>query len=264
MTGHAYVGTAKRTFRHALIRLLETNYGLIGSRRVLELLAQDAEQLVEEFYPSPQRLKGGWMVFTGTKAKGKKSRPGQTVDEYELCTLPWPVLLHEDLERLAIIPETNKARRKWFRDRLVRLVEYGWDYPDGPVLLTVADLAAMTGLTTVQVSLLLKQARKETGKPLLTKGYYFDQGVRPTHKREIIGLYEQGLDESLIAKRSGHAIQSVGRYIRDYERVKLLMSHGMAAKEIEPLLNMRPSVAKVNVEMAQSYHPRMGRVHQTT
>lgn len=37
-----YQGCAGRTFEHALIGLLEREYGLLGSRRVLELLAADA------------------------------------------------------------------------------------------------------------------------------------------------------------------------------------------------------------------------------
>jgi hypothetical protein len=216
MSGEAYIGTTKRTFRHALIRLLETDYGLLGSRRVLEMLAEDVERLVNEFHPPPDRLSSGWMVFTGTKAIGNRIRPGQTASDHELVTLAWPVLLPEDVQRLAQGHWTPETRRHWYKKRLIRIIEYGCVHPKGPVLLTLADMAAMTGLDTVKVSLMLQEARQETGKPLLTKGYYFDQGMRPTHKAEIVALYEQGLDEAEIARQSGHAPQSVGRYLRDY------------------------------------------------
>ena len=49
MGTQAYVGTARRTFQQALIHLLETDYGLLGSRRVLNLVAEDIQQLVDEF-----------------------------------------------------------------------------------------------------------------------------------------------------------------------------------------------------------------------
>jgi hypothetical protein len=49
MSSQAYVGTTKRTFRQAVRHLLETDYGLLGSQRVLDLLASDLEQLVEQF-----------------------------------------------------------------------------------------------------------------------------------------------------------------------------------------------------------------------
>lgn len=256
-SSQAYVGTTKRTFRQAVRHLLETDYGLLGSRRVLELLAEDLQCLVEQFYPVPERLSSGWMVFTGTKASGSKAHPGQSAGDHELVTLAWPVVLQEDLQRLASMPkgsEGAQARREWFQQRLVRIVEYGWHHPQGPVLLTLADLSTMTGLRTVQVSQLLAGARRTTGKHLLTKGYYFDQGRCPTHKAEIIALYEAGSDEANIARHSGHAQSSVGKYIRDYERVKLLLTHGTPVERIGLLISMQPSVVQAYVALVNQYH----------
>lgn len=260
MSSRAYVGTAKRTFQQAVLHMLESDYGLLGSQRVLALLASDLQQLVDQFYPPSERLRSGWMVFTGTQASGSKAHPGQSASNHELVTLAWPVLLSEDLQRLATLPggdEGAKARRAWFQKRLIRIIEYGWQHPKGPVLLTLADLSAMLGLTTVQVSKLLTEARRTTGKPLLTKGYYFDQGMRPTHKAEIIALYEAGLDEADIARQTGHAPASVGKYIRDYERVKLLLTHRTPVEHIARLLQMQPSVVQTYLDLIYQYHPHL-------
>jgi hypothetical protein len=255
MGTQAYVGTCKRTFQQALIHLLESDYRLVGSRRVLDVLAQDIQRLVEAFYPAPGRLSSGWLVFTGTKASGPKAYPGQSAGDHELVTLAWPVLLPEDVQQLASQPETQATRRQWFQARLVRILEYGWQHPQGPVLLTLADLAAMLGLSTVLVSQLLAEARQATAKPLLTKGLYFDQGMRPTHKAEVIALYEQGVDETQIARQTGHALSSVGRYIRDYERVRLLLKRGIAINQISRLIDMQPSVVDAYVKLIRQYHP---------
>jgi len=255
MSQQAYVGLAKRTFQQALVHLLENDYGLIGSGRVLQLLADDVQQLVEQFYPPLERLSPGWLVFTGTKANDHKAYPGDQASDYELVTVAWPVLTSADRQSLASQPESKAVRQQWFQQRLVRLVEYGWQHPEGPVLLTVADLAAMLGLTTVQVAQLLQQARQTTGKPLMTKGYYFDQGRRPSHKSEIIALYEQGLDEADIAQRSQHAQSSVGRYIRDYERVKLLLQQHIPVAQISQLIAMQPAVVDAYVKLVAQYHP---------
>lgn len=255
MSSQAYVGLNKRTFEQALIHLLENDYALLGSRRVLDLLVKDVQQLVDQFYPQPDRLESGWLLFTGTKANGHQAYPGDQASDYELVTLAWPVLTRQDRQQLAHQPETKPVRQHWFQQRLIRLIEYGWHHPDGPVLLTVADLAAMLGLTTVQVSLLLKQARQTTGKPLPTKGYYFDQGRRPSHKAEIIALYEQGLDETEIARRSQHAQTSVGHYIRDYERIKLLLQRRIPVEQMAQLIEMQPSVVDAYVKLVSQYHP---------
>lgn len=255
MSQQAYVGLTKRTFQQALVQLLQQDYGLLGSRRILELLAQDVQQLAEQFYPAAQRLSSGWLVFTGTKASGSKAYPGQEAGQHELVTLAWPILLPEDVAALTRLPESQAARSQWFQDRLVRLIEYGRHHPDGPVLLALADLAAMLSLTTGQVSQLLTAARQQTGKALTTKGHYFDQGMRPTHKAEIIGLYEQGLDEADIARHSSHAPSSVGRYIRDYERVKLLLSRPIPVEPIARLVGLQPSVVDAYVQLVEQYHP---------
>jgi hypothetical protein len=260
MTGssQAYVGTAKRTFVQAFIHLLETSYRLLGSRRVLELLAEDVKTLAEQFFPAQERLRSGWMVFTGVKATGHKAHPGQSAANHELVTLAWPVLLSEDLQVLATMPTGQagkQARQDLLQKRIARIVEYGWDHPRGPVLLTLADLSAMLNLGTVQVSQLLKAARQATGKPLLTKGYYFDQGMCPSHKGQIIALYEAGLDEADIARQSQHEPTSVGKYIRDYERVKLLLRNQTCPERISYLADMKPNVVNAYIDMVSQYHP---------
>jgi hypothetical protein len=258
MSAKEYVGTAQRTFKAAVVHLLETDYGVLGSRRVLDLLARDIERLAQQFYPIPDQISSGWMLFTGTKASGNKAYPGKTAADYELVTIAWPVLLPQDLQQLAALPKGQQgaqARAALLQQRLVRIMEYGWQHPKGPVLLTQADLAAMLSLSPTRVSELLTKARRETRKPLLTKGYYFDQGMRPTHKNETIALYEAGLDEVQIARQLSHDQTSIGRYIRDYERVKLLLTHQTPAGRISQLIDMQPSVARANVALVCQYHP---------
>lgn len=257
-SSQAYVGTAKRTFRQAIVRLLENSYGILGSRGVLELIAQDVTALAEQFFPEQEHVRPGWMVFTGVKATGHKAYPGQSGADHELVTLQWPVLTDDDRQALSTAPvgqAGQEARRTLLRTRIARIIEYGLTHPQGPILLTLADLGVMLGLTTVQVSQLLKEARKVTGKTLLTKGYYFDQGMRPTHKGPIIALYEAGHDEADIARRTGHESKSVGRYIRDYERVKLLLKTRTTAEQIIYLTGLQPNVVQAYSDMVYQYHP---------
>jgi hypothetical protein len=253
----AYVGTTKRTFRHALINRLKTDYGLLGSDRILNLLAEDVQLLVDEFYPPMDRVSPGWMSFTGVKADDRKPYPGQSAADHELVTISWPVLVAEDIQELTRC--TNKAHwRKLLEKRLARIIEHGWQHPRGPVLLTLADLGAIISIKeTSIVSKLLKLARESTGKPLLTKGLYFDQGVRPTHKKEIIELYEKGDDEVDIARKTSHSLDSVGHYIRDYERVKLLLKKSITVVQISRLIQMQSSVVQAYVKMVEKYHPEI-------
>lgn len=255
MSSQAYVGTSKRTFQQALIHELETNYGFLNSKRMLTFLVEDIQRMVEEFYPRPEYLSSGWVVFTGTKASGPKAFPGQDACEQTSVTIAWPLLLPEDLTWMASQPDTIEKRRLLLQQRVIRLIEYGWHHPKGPVLLTQADLSLLLGLTTVEISALLTQARQATGKPLLTKGYFFDQGMRPSHKAEIIALYERGMDEADIARATTHSPTSVGRYIRDYERVKELVKCHMQIAHIARLLGLQLTVASAYFDLLKQHRP---------
>jgi len=258
MSTQSYVGTAERTFKAAVVHLLETDYGVLGSQRVLDLLARDLQALADQFYPAPDYVSSGWMVFTGTKATGNKAYPGRSAADYELVTLAWPVLLAQDIQRLASLPKGrpgSQARSALLQERLVRIIEHGRAHPAGPILLTLADLAAMLSLSVSQVGRMLAEARRTSGKPLLTKGYFFDQGMHPSHKDEIIALYESGLDEAVIALQTHHAQTSVGRYIRDYERVKLLLARHTPVERIPQLIDMRPCVVQAYVDLVHQYQP---------
>ena len=200
----------------------------------------------------------GWLVFTGTKACGSKAHPGKSAGDYPLVTLSWPVLLPEDVVALEHMPPGQKGRQQrtaLLKKRLHRIIAYGLQHQDGPVLLTCTDLGLMLGRTCGQISRFLIQLRQETGHPLPTTGHYFDQGMRPTHKAEIVALYEQGMDEADIARHSHHAQTSVGRYLRDYERVKLLLRHTIPIEQIAPMSGLQPSVVNAYAKLIQQYHP---------
>jgi len=253
-----YRGSSQRTFQYAARRLLEKEYGFVNSRRVIEMLAADMEKLANEFRPQADCVPPGWLVFTATRATGRKAFPGNSAGDYPLVTLAWPVLLTEDIITLAQMPTGSKGRKQrkaLLKQRLQRIIEHGLHQPDGPVVLTCTDLGLMLGRTNGQISNLLAELRQETGQALPTKGYFFDQGVRPSHKNEIIGLYEQGLDEVDIARHSNHAQSSVGRYLRDYERVKLLLRHAIPIEQIGLLSGLQPTVVNAYVKLVEQYQP---------
>jgi hypothetical protein len=257
MTGETYLGVSHRTFTQAVTDLLERDYAILGSHRVLALLAQDLHHLVESYFPPPERLAPGWIVWTGILATGAKANPSADRPQRELVTLAWPVCLPEDLQDLAREGEAKDVLDQLLKKRLRRMIEYGLQHPLGPVVLTVADLAILFGRNSHQISQLLKQLRQESGEPLPTMGYIFDQGMRPTHKVPIVSLYEAGLDEALIARQTGHSAHSVGHYLRDYERVKLMLGQGAQQDQIAHLIGMAPNQVQAYADLVRQFHPEL-------
>jgi hypothetical protein len=56
---------------------------------------------------------------------------------------------------------------------------------------------------------------------------------------------------------SSAAGASVGHYIRDYERVKLLLAHHTPPADVPTLANLIPTVAREHINLAHQYHPEL-------
>ncbi len=176
-----YASIEKRTFRAALIHLLETEYRIIGSHRILKVLAEDIEALVEEFYPKAERLHSGDLVWTCTGDEGRKAQPGKPTEEYKTVTVILPLLtreeLHEHVERCGRGQAAARMRARYQR-QIQRLVTAAAEQGG---LLTLAELSTILGIGLEQVHQCVVAIEAETGKPLPLKGYKMDQGSRPTH-----------------------------------------------------------------------------------
>lgn len=90
-----YESIPKRNFRNAIIKLCEEHYKILGSRKVLQLLADDIVQLHQEFYPDAVNRGLGSIVWA---ASSKKPSYGQRAEDYQVKTVLLPLISEEDIE----------------------------------------------------------------------------------------------------------------------------------------------------------------------
>ncbi len=67
-TRSRYESIPKRSFRNGIIRLLEEEFKLIGSHKVIELIADSIIELHKEYYPDIEKLSHGNIIWRTTKA----------------------------------------------------------------------------------------------------------------------------------------------------------------------------------------------------
>ncbi len=253
-----YGSIEKRTFESALQHLLETEYGLLGGRRILHLLVEDVEQLRKEFYPSSEGAASGTLIWTCTADEGKKAEPGKPTEEYKTVTVKLPLVTAADLQDRTAgkAPKQKTAQKARERDkkRLARLVKAAAAQGG---LLTVAELSVLLNKSYEVVRSYAREWEEQTGELLPLKGYRMDQGSRPTHKREIVRLSEQGLEPPDIARETGHSLKSVERYLQDYERVRMLLKRKMSVEDISSTIGRGVRVAVEYIELARQYHPEL-------
>jgi len=225
-TVNPYRSITKRTFQSAIIHLLETDYKLVGSHRIIQMIAEDVDRLRQEFFPPAESIGRGYLVWTATRDEGQKARPGQRTEEYGTVTVALPLVTDDDIaEKLTPCPRGAARTRSRQRDitRLARIVKAA---EKQSALLTIAELSVILNRSPDTIRQCIQEHYAANGELLPLKGYRMDQGSSPTHKRPIIALYEQGMEPPDIARETGHSLKSVDRYVNDYERVKVLLGKG--------------------------------------
>jgi len=253
-----YASIEKRSFESALMRLLLSEYGLAGGRRIALLLVEDVRKLIEEFYPDLGQAASGALIWTCTADEGKKAEAGKPTEEYKTITLMLPLIGAEELHSwtekcLPSQGSSEKARRRE-QAQVARLFQAAAEQGG---LLTIAEVSVMVNRSYAQVARYVQEWQQETGKLLPLKGYRMDQGASPTHKGEITRLYEQGLEPPDIAHETGHSLKSVDRYLKDYERVKMLLRDHKTAEEISSLIGRGRTVVLQYVRIAEEFHPEL-------
>lgn len=253
-----YASIEKRTFQSALIQMLESEYGLLGGRRILQLLAEDVQALVEEFYPASERASSGDLIWTCTAYEGRKAEAGKRTEEYKTVTVRLPLVTKAELQERAQkkTPRGKGQQQAKAREerRLMRLAKTAAE--QGGVL-TIAELSVITNRSYEYVRKRLREWEDENDEVLPMKGTKMDQGSRPTHKGVITRLFEQGKEPPDIAHETGHSLKSVERYLKDYERVKLLLKNEMTPREIASVIGRGERVVLEYVEIIREYHPSL-------
>jgi len=254
-TTHPYGAIPKRTLENAIVHRLETEYKLLGSHRILRLVAEDVVGLMEQFYPPAERVRSGHLVWTTTKDEGKKAVVGKKTEEYASVTVALPLIIAEDIavKLEKCVPGTARARARQ-RDikRMVRLIEAAAKQGG---LLTIAELAVVLNRSAGLIGQYLAEYYEETKELLPLRGYRMDQGSSPTHKGQIVRLWEQGMEPPDVARKTGHSLKAVERYIEDYKRVRGLLKRGLSVTEISQMIGRGRKVVIQYMELVCEFHP---------
>jgi transposase len=252
-----YESINKRNFHQAIINLLENEYKILGSRKVLEMLADDIENLHREYYPSRNQVGFGEIIFTTTKDDGQRQSYGKKTEDYGSATLALPLITKEDVDRRIYFKKGDRNsnyRHREARDieTMVRLLKSAKSQGG---LLSGAELSVLMNRSLSTIRKYLDAYREKTGEILPLKGYVLDQGSLPTHKGIIISLYEQGISPADIVLKTNHSQDAVDRYIKHYEQIKKLIRKGMDEIAIKEITGRSMKVVKEYVKLYHDLNP---------
>jgi len=254
-----YESIPKRDFKTALIRLLESDYKVLGSRRVLMMLADDIEQLHDEYYPRQDRVQTGDVVWQTTKDDGQRPNYGKKTEDYAVQTVILPLIRKEDVERRIYFKKGDRNsnyRHREARDieLMVRLLKSA---KTQGALLSGAELSVLMNRSLTTIGKYLKAYFEKTGEVLPMKGYVMDQGSNPSHKGIIISLYERAIAPADIVLKTGHTQDAVDRYIKTYDQVLALVRKKHDAISISQITGRTLNTARQYLRLVKDFHPEL-------
>ena len=252
-----YESINKRNFRNALVTLLETEYKVLGSRKIIEMLSDDIEHLHRDFYPVQSSVGVGEIVFRTTKDDGQRQSYGKKAEDYASITIKLPLITEDDIERRIYFKKGDRNsnyRHREARDieTMVRLLKSAKAQGG---LLTGAELSVLMNRSLATIRKYLDAYERKTGEILPMKGYVLDQGSRPTHKGIVISLYEQGMSPADIVLRTSHSQSAVDRYIKQYDQIKKLIRKGMNEIGIKEITGRTMKVVREYVTLYHDLNP---------
>jgi hypothetical protein len=254
-----YESIPKRNFRNAIIKLCEDNYKLLGSRKVLSMLADDIVHLHNEFYPESEQRGMGWIVWNTTSSDSKKPSYGKRTEDYKVKTVMLPLVTQEDVEA-RMVGKQGKTNGNYIKQQerdmqvMARLIKSAYEQGG---LLSGAEVSVLLNRSLATIGRYLKEYHRRHKDILPTKGNILDQGSSPSHKGIIIDLYEQGYPEVDIARLTTHNIESVSRYIKTYKDILLLLEKGFKLMEMVRVTGRGRSTIIKYRELAYLYHPEL-------
>lgn len=253
-----YESINKRDFKSALTNLLENEYKVLGSRKIIAMLAEDIEQLYKECNPSRDGVQFGEIVFRTTKDNGQRQSYGKKAEDYDSTTVVLPLITRDDVERRIFYRKGDRNsnyEHLEVRDieTMVRLIKSAKEQGG---LLTGAEVSILMNRSLTTIRKYLESYRNKTGEILPLKGYVLDQGSLPTHKGIIISLYEQGVSPADIVLRTSHSQSAVDRYIAQYDQIKRMIIMGLNEVDIKNISRRSLKIVREYVKLYNELNPK--------
>ena len=235
----------EKTLKNNLILHLMENYGYQSKPKVAEALIIDLLSLQAESTKDALTLKPGQMIWPAV-LKTEKHGNGKTLAKTKSKHVILSVVADSDISDYSRGVKLPRILAK----RIARIINE--TYHQGGVL-SQADIALIFNLSQAKVSRLILGYQKEKKVMLPLRGVVHDIGRSITHKLKIIRMSTQNYSTKDIARATSHAPSSVDRYIRDFQRVKILWERGMILSEIAYITSLSENLVSEYVKIVKEH-----------
>ena len=213
-----------KTFASALDHFFADECPQLGGILTRQVIVRHIRNLIDQFYPSPVRLRPGQVCWLCVHRDQRPGR-GRRIHHHQLT----PVILDLVTEHDALDRANGKASRQQIAEAVVRLYQQAWEQ-DG--VLSEADVAILLKVNHKTVGKHARRWEREHQTLLPRRGTVHDIGGAITHKPQICRkVILEGLTVEAVARMTYHSPQAVHRYIQCFKQIWLCRRKGMTIAE---------------------------------
>jgi hypothetical protein len=243
-----------KSLRQHLIYKFLNSYGYDKGEVTAQAIVDDILKTIEHYFvvrkpleqmaqgkppPDERYLRYGQLVWMAVPVD-ELPQKGKSIAKTRMKPVILTYLASEDIDTI----RDGFTSRQLRINRMIRWCEEAYDQG---ALLTQLDLAVLLNVCDSVVS--TNEYKRASGRILPTRGNIHDMSGAITHKREIIALYLQGCLTPTIARKTRHSKDSVDRYIRDYEAVKLVRTATADVDKISQITHLSKRVIKQYLDL---------------
>ena len=230
-----------KTLQNALAHRIGEQFPGMGGYRIRQVCAQMVLEVLDAHIRPAQTVRHGQVLWMAIDINDPPSKYRRIADT-SLIPVVLDISTAQDIDhRIARVPTPQRLLTKVLRLCIQAHQQGG--------LLSNCDLAELLNTDPRQVSKLLVAYERENGKVVPRRATTHDVGTGLTHKRIIcIKRYAEGKESEQIGRETYHSIQSVDRYLGQYDRVRHCRLEGMTPEQTASILNC--SVALVREYLA--------------
>lgn len=209
---------------------------------VRENIADALIDLFNSLCPESSRLKPGQIVWN---ALDKRTRADSENRRYK------PVILSLVTDDEVSMFEKGSSVSMIRKNVMARMIREA--YQQGAVLST-RDLSLLLVSNAAYLSKLRIEYEKEYKTILPHTGVIHDMGTTLTHKRIIIYKHVvEKKDPSIVARETNHSQPAVDKYLKDFNRVKILVNDNKDIDFIHHTTNIAKPVVKQYLQIINKY-----------
>jgi len=234
----------KKTFASALSLFFEQQCPQMGGYLTRQVLVNNIQKLVDEFYPANTHLRMGQVMWPAVD-ENEQAAYGKSMEKTRIKPVFVDMIAPEDIE--AAIKGELKMRIR--QQATVRLF---YQAKEQGGVLTGVDVATMMRLSPATISNYVRKWEKEHQSLVPRRGTIHDMGRSVTHKRQICyKMIVEGKSVEETARETNHSPEAITRYVKDYKRILACLHKGLTPKDTAFVAKVSESLVFEYVNLIQ-------------